>query len=377
MSSKFLDQVGLQEYTKSIKRELSKKANTDGYYVTLHSGLSDNMVDMKGEGVEQSFTFRTAYGSQSIDNDGYAVIKSIHGNTIKNNNKFFHYLGTGIKTIGFNCLNNGIAILLGNNQYQITGSYTSLSYKDIYGTVQTITPSASGLFTPTNDGTLTVTGYSSDTCVHFTWSGYRNGEYESYWEYTLNLPIIDYFPTGMKSAKLVYDELTSTKSIQRIREVDASDLTWTETSSSVYTALIPDIRPNTTNIVSEKYNQVTVSGNKASITSNIVPTGKIVYEIEVPIETFVALNLTYPVSDFGTEEALPNELGEVFAPFIGEIKYSVDYVRMLENLPENYQAQKSMDNLLTVLGNAIGGNFSKTWDVTNNAWTYQFTPIEH
>ena len=89
------------------------------------------------------------------------------------------------KTVGFNAYNGttGTAALLGGHEYQITGTYTALTYS----TGETITPDASGCFTPTENGTLTVTGGASDTCVHLTWSGYRNGEYAPYTERTYAL----------------------------------------------------------------------------------------------------------------------------------------------------------------------------------------------
>lgn len=86
-------------------------------------------------------------------------------------------------TVGFNAYDpdSGTAKLLGGNQYQISGSYTALSYEDVNGNPETVTPDGSGLFTPAENGVLTVTGGNdSDTCVHLVWSGYRNGEYEAF-----------------------------------------------------------------------------------------------------------------------------------------------------------------------------------------------------
>ena len=91
---------------------------------------------------------------------------------------------------GFNAYNSstGTALILGNKQYQITGSYTALSFTDINNTTSTITPDSNGLFTTTINGTLTVTGGdASDTCVHLVHDGSRNGEYEAYQEFTYQL----------------------------------------------------------------------------------------------------------------------------------------------------------------------------------------------
>ena len=69
-----------------------------------------------------------------------------------------NYKGTGVRTIGFNAYNHatGTAVLLGGNQYQICGTFTSVSYVDQWGNAEEITPDADGLFTPLNNGTLTV-----------------------------------------------------------------------------------------------------------------------------------------------------------------------------------------------------------------------------
>ena len=79
---------------------------------------------------------------------------------------------------GFNAYDNstGKAKVVGGNQYQITGTYTSLTLDG-----ETITPNASGIFTPDTSGEITVVGgNATDTCIHFVWDGERNGEYEPY-----------------------------------------------------------------------------------------------------------------------------------------------------------------------------------------------------
>lgn len=111
------------------------------------------------------------------------------------------------KMIGFNAYNNvtGKAKLLGGNQYQITGDYTSISYS----TGETLTPDVNGKFTPTKDGELTVVGgNATDTCVHLVWSGSRDGEFEPYEEnaYTLDsTKVLRGIPKLDVNNKLYYD----------------------------------------------------------------------------------------------------------------------------------------------------------------------------
>lgn len=83
------------------------------------------------------------------------------------------------KMVGFNAYNNttGKAKLVGGMQYQITGTYSALSYS----TGETLTPDADGYFTPTENGELTITGgNATDTCVHLVWDGEKDGQFEPY-----------------------------------------------------------------------------------------------------------------------------------------------------------------------------------------------------
>lgn len=91
--------------------------------------------------------------------------------------------------VGFNALNpaTGTARLLGGRAYQITGTYTDISYADEGGGTETITPDADGKFTPERTGTLTVTGGGSGTCIHLVWDGERDGETEAYDAHTYPL----------------------------------------------------------------------------------------------------------------------------------------------------------------------------------------------
>lgn len=80
---------------------------------------------------------------------------------------------------GFNQYNpnTDVVRVIRDNQYQITGSYTSLTGED----GSTITPDANGYFTPTKTQAVSVAGGNfTDTCVHLVWDGERDGEFEEY-----------------------------------------------------------------------------------------------------------------------------------------------------------------------------------------------------
>lgn len=154
-----------------------------------------------------------------------------------NANEMRHVSGVSThRMVGFNAYNpeTGTAVLLGGNQYQITGAYTALSYTDIGGNVETITPDSNGLFTPSANGTLTVTGgNSTDTCVHLVWSGTHNGEYEPYevHEYALDDSLtLRGVPKLDANNELYYDGDTYASDgtvTRRYGIVDLGTLNWT------------------------------------------------------------------------------------------------------------------------------------------------------
>lgn len=72
---------------KAITDELSKKANTDGYYSSLGAGTADQLNSPDGTIDNSAFTFRTTAGSESVTT-GNVRIKSIRGKTIVWNQLF-------------------------------------------------------------------------------------------------------------------------------------------------------------------------------------------------------------------------------------------------------------------------------------------------
>lgn len=113
---------------------------------------------------------------------------------------------TAIETVGWNQYDpaTGKARVIGGKQYHAGGTYTSLS-KD----GATITPDASGLFTPDTSGEVTVAGgNSTDTIISLS-DPSRNGTYEPYWRSELELGLGD---IKVKSHNL-WDEETETGTI--------------------------------------------------------------------------------------------------------------------------------------------------------------------
>lgn len=332
---------------------------------------------------------------------------------------------TGIKTVGFNAYNHATskASVIGGKQYQITGAYTSITEGDT-----TITPDEDGLFTPTKNGELTIVGgNSTTTCVHLVWSGVRNGEYEEHWEETRNIPIAQIntdgtitesaagktrlFPGGLCSAGSVHDEITPAKAIMKIGKVDLGSLVWTISNEMFYASLqnygiidkpgfnnlnniktaIYETKPYS-HVYSHSANKIIGQINKdIFIYDNDYTTAAefkavmngvyLYYELATPIEVIFAepLNLTYRVSDFGTETLLPiNTATPVTTPIRLDVVYGLNVVDFVRNADKNYLTIEdstgdngsSFTNLRSALSTAFGIYIVPTYDSTNKRYTF-------
>lgn len=67
--------------THAVNGALATKANTDGYYTELTSGMSEQLLSPDGITDEEPYIYRTSAGSTSIST-GVAEIKSLYGNSI-------------------------------------------------------------------------------------------------------------------------------------------------------------------------------------------------------------------------------------------------------------------------------------------------------
>ena len=280
---------------------------------------------------------------------------------------------TSLKTTGYNQYNGNTIEVIGGFEYQITGTYTSI---DIDGNA--VTPDANGKFTPSISGTLTVTGGSDDTCVHFVHSGTRDGEFEPYWTSILNVPVtsltgklngegssVVVFPDGMKKAGTAYDEIVRvgnvTKAIKRVGSVDLGTLTWyIETSREMFTVKSEDIDVKRGSylwsfncrcgiydtdgssfrdkVVAILQSHLLICNTDYSSTQDFktAMSGVIAYyELAEPEEYILddfELPQEYDVDDYGTEEIL---LGNGVAPTL-DIKYGINAADTIKNLPHNY-----------------------------------------
>lgn len=270
------------------------------------------------------------------------------------------------------------------------------------------------------------TTYNHDICINLSWSGYRNGEYEPYWKRSLALGLNSFRVTdgtdiitvnGLKSVGNVYDEidLERKKYIKRVDTVDLGKLTWSKgdgprltatyvgdekviTNNDIPNAITPYYMAvksstsfNTANkvfaiVYDEQASNFRIiiadsSYSDAATFKTAMNGVPMYYELATPIEYDLVddWQATCQVADFGTEYAAPTEEVDAngvpkSAPFHAMIKYNDDFVRGVVRMPQTYQSQESMDAFAAMLGTALNGTITKTWDSSNGKWTYTFTP---
>lgn len=188
-------------------------------------------------------------------------------------------------------------------------------------------------------------------CVSLLHTGYRNGDYEPYEETTRQLPIKEYFPNGMNSARNTFDELTATQAIKRVGVVeDLSKLDWVYFNSTFVTnSKLPAALSETDQIVSALNYSTTYGGDKSytivdggklyikdsaytDVTSlkKALAGVKLCYALANPVITDLSepLNLDYKVSDFGTEATVTDVIS---APMKMDVVYGFNAVDTIRN----------------------------------------------
>lgn len=270
--------------------------------------------------------------------------------------------------VGFNAFDpvTGTAKLVGGMQYQITGAYTAL---EIDGTA--VTPDASGLFTPEKNSTLTVTGGNDTTCVHLTWSGWRNGEYEPYAKrsYPLDPSLtLRGIPKLSVDGKLYFDGdmyASDGTVTRRYALVDLGTLNWVKLNSYKYgtfSASMPNAVYNAT-IITFIHTSSYTSATNSSVSSDgdnyiwlranvgtrlvVKDTAKadmtvedfatslsgvyLLYDLATPTtETALAYQSPQIVDDFGTEEYVSTGI----VPVGHETKYLANLRDKIQHLPD-------------------------------------------
>lgn len=408
----------------------------------------------------------TAMGLDSLTEDEFTSLFPLSYDY--NIGTLLSFNGSGIKTAGFNqwdeewevgglSILNGVPVagstqirsknfcpLIGGKTYYLTcgktdgGSnnrfYLAICFYDdeqefisaVYSNNLTfVAPSNASYFKLATNSSTVVYGntYNNDICVNISSS--RNGEYEPYTSSTTNLPIATYFPTGMKRAGNVYDELTESKAITRIGRVDLGSLGWyynTSSSRFITTVQLTDAKrvsnnnevPNmvcplfeavSLNVSADTSRDKTIAigssdGNlrvrdssftdatafKQAMTDQNV---KLYYELATETETDIDTEIFYPFYGDGTEQILPvNGSTPTTAPIVADIVY---YTKIDTNTPyrkfwlvngNGDRWNLTEKELKSFLDSPQGLGFQKSIDVTRygeraykNTETYNFPQV--
>lgn len=321
-----------------------------------------------------------------------------------------NFKGEGLKTVGFNLVAprggaaSAYAELVGGQEYEIVGNHGVVvdpNNKSVNLTNEKFTAKLTGRYA--------IKSTDTNTCLHLTWSGYRNGQTAPYWGNTLNLPIATMkdingnviFPEGMMSARGAYDELIIengyvTKAVKRIGQVPLKDLEYTVRSALRFSAEVPGFKSESQNIASMKLlfdsgtsNEYTMTANGTAILPmklgydsadelvEYVGDDILYFELAEPVTYKLAepFPAAYKVEDFGTEQLLPvNGPAPFTTQMTAKVLYRNNFTRQIATMPKNYESQDSMDELTEMLGEALGGAIVKTWDSAAGKYTYTFTP---
>lgn len=318
-------------YGQKLEMEL-RHPEKSGYAVTGITGIQPVDVDIKTSQFVSGKRFKYNTGFHKLRNVGINIIFYEYNNAHKRietlRDELYEYFMT-------------------NSFVTLTFCKSGLHYS-ISGVVDKNQPT---IFSQATGASISVTCpelwfYLSDENGDYIKSEF-NGDNS-----LLSLPISKYFPTGMKSAGSIYDELTEKKAIQRIVLVDLGSLNWSYESSfqNFITNGLQSLiaRPSASsvlpNVVCAIYSAAKQDNYSVDKTIKVITNGQVwikdttysdaatfktamsgvmlAYELATPIETDVDLSLKYLVDKFGTEQLLPeNDDEPITSPFVGKIQY--------------------------------------------------------
>lgn len=194
----------------------------------------------------------------------------------------------------------------------------------------------------------------ANVCINISSS--ENGKYEPYTSSTTSIPTSTYFPNGMMGWGTAFDEMTNTKAIHRMNQVDLGTLPWNMSGSGATAFFYADttslhVAPTISavgyqNYVCPKYSIVNVSSSatdtgigfasatqlrvrdttyqSASDFATAMNGVMLQFELaeEVVVDINPPLNLLYDTYAGGTEEILPvNTDVPSTTQFLGDITY--------------------------------------------------------
>lgn len=337
----------------------------------------------------------------AVNKKGHSLL--IYGipSTEASNNTCYSYLAGGV-----NITDNGkgaIKLVATNNAaYYVVGYVNAGQTVDITiraGLIDLTQMFGSGNEPSTPDDFAKRLGYSSIDDVPYI--PYNEGEIvssfaegikttdtegkvsERKWSKTLK----KYFPDGLKSAALTYDEITPTKVVKRIGMVDLSSLLWEKFDSFFTTqSLRAKAKFNYDNGLCSRYQVQRVTSNPLTnladksfvmydnkvlyIKDTSFPSAEsfkqllqgvmLYYEMATPEETaYDELNLTEQVSEGGTEEAIITEGKKTSTPLRADIVYPIDAYNTIKANKTNIGTLSSLNtasktDLVSAINELVG-----------------------
>lgn len=378
------------------------KADKDGIYKSLTSGMTYGIVPMQSDAVKEtgaSFIGRTTAGNTTIPEEGVTTIEKIVGawnntlkkcfdpkdgmlslggnwfrpanvlNGVKLNSSGAVVADSNYKIAIVPCVacesgtgkNNGLKVEFGTGAASTTIGYVGYSATApaaVGDTTTILAANANGAYFPSAVGFLCISVPSTDKLyVHPRWSGYMDGVYVEPSE-----DIITFSAIGWGLSDLDYLERVSesTSILHRGRgRVVLADLVWDVTSATVeetttytFTAALP-ADGKTNGSLKSDYAGVSIVNNVFSISSTTITTvadlktdlgeSFALYELTAATDTEVQQSMSLANSDFGGEFFL----GTAVAPASVDFAYGVSYVGYIRD------HQKMLETMNVVLAAAL------------------------
>lgn len=336
---------------------------TDLFPLPYYDYNAGSLLSFNGTGIKSTGKNLLSYSGENLpynangvsitrENNIYKVVATNPSGYPFTRINTIHYLQKGQYTItmlGAETSNTGIGWRLIDRNVSpvkliVNASTTTTTFtlnEDVHDIYFEITIDASRLTTNTWD-------------VRFTLEKGRQTDYEPYTETTTPLPTSTYFPTGMKSAGSVYDELTPNKAIVRAGSVDMGTLTWyAQSTYGFYTTGLSSVikspvdnytKANIICAIRETStwadlatsgtgtNYIAVSSGYLGIADNSGMTAVqfkeslsgvyLYYELATPTETLIDEDMVINVFNGGTEELQPVNTS---SPSTTQIDMIVDY----------------------------------------------------
>lgn len=230
-----------------------------------------------------------------------------NGNYPYNAGELISFNASKLKTVGFNAFNGTEAKVLGGQTYYLGGEYSSLGFtENLDSEVIAFDLPADRLYTPVSNGYIVASG--NNICINLSHTGFRNGEYLPYMNYSLSFDFIKSIKDSNNNLLFADGDLCSVGKF----------------ADEIYT--ISDKHCKAIKRIGKRAYQ---SGDE-NLENTITDKTNTLYILDTPIESVVfEKELSYFEWDFGTEEIISDEYPIV--PIRADVQYIFNAVDMIRN----------------------------------------------